>query len=89
MSIEEKDHGAFDHAIVEDNGEYPIQSVRRAFDAHDSIRLNESQVEAIREYDRAVVRTEMGRKVVVEIVPDVKENQPVEIRYSKKEDNRE
>lgn len=85
MSIEEKNHGAFDHAIVEDSGEYPIQSTRRAFDADDSIRINESMVEALMKWDRAVVRTEFGRKVVIEMFPDVEENHPVKIGYTKEE----
>lgn len=78
--LQHADLSKFDQAIIEDTGENTIQGVGRQTDADDLIRLSESQVKAILDYDRAVTRTWQGKKVVVEIYPDTPESAPVEIR---------
>lgn len=78
--LRDRDLDWLNHGIIADTGERVIQQVRRLVDADDSLRLYESELEALQKWDRVVVRTEMGRKVVVEKMPDDPDYSPVEVR---------
>ena len=58
------------YGIVHDDGERNITQERWRLDADDTLRLRESELQALLEYERALTISEMGRDVVVEMIPD-------------------
>lgn len=72
----------FDNAIVEDRGAGTevLRTVAQEADADNILRMTESQARALLEFDRAIVPTPDGQRIVVEMIPDEAAERPVEIR---------
>lgn len=56
--------------VIPDDGERSVQAERRDRDADDILRLRESELEALQEYDRVLTSTWKGREILVEMLPD-------------------
>lgn len=70
----------FDNVIVGDDGSRSLRRDGTRFDADDILRLTDSEVEALAEYDRVVTRGPAGTKVVIEMIPETARNAPIEVR---------